>query len=213
MVHLQSLPWQDGPLASVKVIQSQATGHRGPGGSPTRPCGKAAAPRSPNFTADQSLEAPARPAPLTVLPLLLPLPPLASDSTRLEPQDRAEAAVVWTGGRRGPPGCNGGAAGPGASSASLPPWYTARLSEAWMLWAQPMLEAASPTRWRVAAKRSVNGQPGASRPPEQAAASAGLAPGSAAAPFIAVREQQLRRWGGGGGAGSAPRPPLRTCPS
>ena len=162
-MRLGSLPWQDGPVASVKVIQSRATGHRGPGGSPASPCGEAAAPRGPSFTAGRSLEAPARPALLTVLPL--PLPPLGSDSTRLEPQNRAEAAVVWPGGRRGPPGCNGGAVGPGASSASLPPWYTSRLSEAWMLWAQPMLAAAPPTRWRAAAKRSVNGQPGASRPP------------------------------------------------
>lgn len=48
-------------------------------------------------------------------------------------------------------------------------------------------------------------------PGRAAAASAGLAPGSAAAPFIAVRAR--RRRAGGAGAGGAPRPPLRTCPS
>lgn len=96
------------------------------------------------------------------------LPPLprGSDSARLAPRARAEAAVFGPCGKRGPPGgSGGGAAGPGASSASLPPWYTARFSEMWMLGAQPMLAAARRTRWRAAAIRSANGPPGASGPP------------------------------------------------
>ena len=68
-----------------------------------------------------------------------------------------------------------------------------------------------PARRLAAAATALSSPPG--RAGWRAAASAGLAPGSAAAPFIAVRAQRLRRWGGGGGAGSAPRPPLRTCPS
>lgn len=64
-----------------------------------------------------------------------------------------------------------------------------------------------PARRLGAAACAVSSPPG-----RAAAASAGLPSGSAAAPFIAVRaRRRRRRRGGGDGAGSAPRPPLRTC--
>lgn len=69
-----------------------------------------------------------------------------------------------------------------------------------------------PARRLGAAACAVSSPPGRAA----AAASAGLPSGSAAAPFIAVRarrRRRRRRRGGGDGAGSAPRPPLRTCPS
>lgn len=44
-------PGQDSPRASVKAERG---GQRGRGPSPARPCGKAAAPRGPSFTADRS---------------------------------------------------------------------------------------------------------------------------------------------------------------
>lgn len=139
----------------------------------------------------------------------LPLPSRGSNSKRPAPRVRDKAAVFWPCGRRGPPDDSGDAAGLGASSAS-------RLSEMWMLGAQPMLAAAPRTRWQVAAIRSANGPPGASGPPRAPChrrlggrRRARISRQEARPPLLS----RCGRCGGGGGKGALRRVACRGRPS